>query len=470
MKSVNSPKKEVQIAGNGANFSGNYAIVLALAATLVLTGALTLLDNSPISGQLLFSVAAIVTVVSVTMRSPGRLVSVGQSVAVLLILFHGGIVGLQAMGFDVSGFNDADSWWINAKALDRSAATAAVGVSAFGLGYVLFALSGREIDSAPKSDNGVPATVALVGLGVLGASIAYWYFNLITSGIAVIGSTYSSYLQATTNQALPYVYLAIAFGIAGTIASRNKKAIALGSVLFSAFAIPAFLVGLRGEVLIPAAVALVVWSRAYPGLGGRKARLAILAILTATLWAGSIVRQTRNNSDTNVFEASLASTPLEGMVETGYSIRPLYYLIEEMGPLDTGMETYFAPLRRILQGRVFGMETLPIQSDPSVYWTAVTDNYGPIGGSVIAEAYMSSRIFGVGIVLLLVGFVCAYADWWNSNVAGDVFVGCLTFILLQWVRNDFTPVPISLLLAVLFAIAIWVSLGLGRSFRKTTNV
>ena len=427
------------------------AIVLLLAslAMMVLSGFAAVSHDVGLNGHVCFAISSLVAIVTVVCCRLYRTVTVGFFFVVLLVLFHGGIVLLQLFGLDVSGFNAADSLWLDLASLARPSAIAAFGVAAFATGYSsAFVLStgwGKKHANydecrCPTSSYSSVST-AVLGIVLLVVGVMGWYVVLLGSGLSPFGTTYVALLETATFPYMQYFYLAIGLGLVIVTASGRRGYGWAALVFFTTFAMPAFVMGLRGEVLIPIAATIVVASRR-----GFPVRVwHVFLGLAASLWVGSIIRVSRieeGGISSSVSDASF----WDGLVETGYSIRPLYEILNSpiVSAYPTGLATYWSPLRRIIVGRLGGIEVPPIDLDPAVYWTAVTKDIGPIGGSIIAEAFLSGRMWGVALVLLCVGILAAFLDSTRFEKSSDVIVGSVGLILFQWVRGDFTPIPLSL--------------------------
>ena len=73
--------------------------------------------------------------------------------------------------------------------------------------------------------------------------------------------------------------------------------------------------------------------------------------------------------------------------------------------------------------------------------TITMERAGPIGFSIIAEAYRNFAAKGAFIVLLLVGLLLGRVDTWSSARVGQCAAGIIMTGLLLHVRNAFVPLP-----------------------------
>jgi hypothetical protein len=151
--------------------------------------------------------------------------------------------------------------------------------------------------------------------------------------------------------------------------------------------------------------------------------------------------------------------PFDSLVELGSSIRPLTTMINyhrQNGEVFVGIDTYLAPFRRVIVGRILAGSAIPVEADPSVFSTMILQRVGPIGGSPAAEAYRSGGILVMVIVMFLIGLAVASLDALPNDRYSNCLVGMLAFVVLFWVRNDFTPVPTEVVTALAILMCIWM--------------
>lgn len=363
-------------------------------------------------------------------------------------VFHFGIVAPIALGWTPKLFNSADSTWASPSNLASASLPAAIFAVSCSLAYTLTVRS--DAASPDRAPQGPPEAVTLDGASVIGvlavmAGLALWVQIYLSTGASLEGG-YAQFLTRTQGTPTPYAYLLIAIGMGLIGAARNRTLSRIALLGFAIWSIPAFTLGLRGEVLIPALAFIIARSRS-----GRLhvSRGWVLVAGVAALSIGSLVRVARVGGTTDFS----AANPINGLIELGYSIRPMVAVQQVHGVggdvLFTGVGTYIAPVERLVVGRFLGNPVLPTSADPSVFSTFVSTNFGPIGGSVSAEAFRSGGVLGVLLAGVLIGAMIGRLDAAHSSVVQDAFVGMTSSVLLLWVRNDFTPVPLSLLLVML---------------------
>lgn len=284
-------------------------------------------------------------------------------------------------------------------------------------------------------------------------SIVAWFAISAASGGLSYGSNYLGYLTSTSGTPLPWVYLlmGVSMGAAGAgtpYAKKTEKAV-IG--FYFVFAVVAFPLGLRGEVLIPALAFLATRSRAkFSGAYRWTLPLALLG-----LSAGALVAKTRLGS----YQFSFSDlNPLNGLTELGYSLRPLLLTLRWQSSYPgtkSGIETYFNPVARAIDP--LGLAgVITARDDPAAFNGFVSRGYGQIGGSILAESYWSGGLTGAVIVAVLVGLILGSADAMPDLPFAEALLGTLMFVLLLWVRNSFTPVPGQAAVCVAFTVGLWL--------------
>jgi hypothetical protein len=118
------------------------------------------------------------------------------------------------------------------------------------------------------------------------------------------------------------------------------------------------------------------------------------------------------------------------------------------GEAFVGWGTYWAPLERLVVGRVLGLPTVATTVDHRVFSTTVLQRVGAIGGSPVAESYRAAGVAGIVVVMVLMGILVGWLDLRPMGSLADAGAGLVGYVLLVWVRNDFTPVPLELLACV----------------------
>lgn len=396
------------------------------------------------------AVGTLSVVVTISARSSG-LVSVGSVYAMLLFLWHLGLLTFTALALPIHFFNAEDQSWFDSPALAPAAMSVAIGSIAFAFAYVsaVGLFGGRSGKAKEETDSQASDPVSgLVGIGLLTAGVALFLWASQASGAALLGSTYEAFLHATLPLAgqISTSYLLIGYGAAVTASSRRRSLRIIGLSIFAAFAIVAIPIGLRGEVMLPGAAWAVVAARRRK----IRARWIYPILLLGALSLGSVVRQFRSGGFSLRALSHLSITPIDGLVEAGYSIRPVM-LVHSWHDFYAepflGLGSYLHPFDRLVRGRILGIAVTSPQEDPRAFLSVVAHRAGQIGGSSIAEGYYFAGTLGVVVALCVLGLVAAWLDRLPSTPMFDGLVGMVSVILFLSLRNDQTALAGQLLVA-----------------------
>lgn len=407
--------------------------------------------------------------VLVSIHVSDRWLSTFSTYSGFFYLFHCGLLLLLAFDLPFTPLNPLDREWIESSATANAAIMYLVGHLAFtvaGCVTLLVRGSSQESQSLNGQDLDIAGAVGMV-LFLLGLGI--WSYLTVTSGAAVIGGSYVAFLEATGGAIMPYAYFAMSFGFALTGFAVSRAIRHLSLVMFAAWALPAFALGLRGEVIIPALLYGVVRAR----MGRLPFKPWYVLVLIGALAAGSIVRETRvDGVGSSGGLDSASANPLSGLAELGYTIRPLSLVFTwhtEHGEPFVGPGTYLNPFARLISGRTYDGKLIPLADDPTVFNYVVLAREGPIGGSPIAEAFRSGGMSGVLLVMMVIGFLCVLFDRPFRSIPALTAATMATYVLLVWVRNNVNPVAVSLLLTGAVTLLIWSILAVTRSSSRATS-
>lgn len=416
--------------------------------------------------QLAATAACLVAITSTWVLArvyPGRWISLGSSFAALFAAFHMGVLLPLTVNSPIqTNLAPADALWINTPGFNSAIVLVAVAQAMFTVGYLLCLQITQRVRTPGvfvKTDLKSPSRTdgpGIIGMVMLVAGIVLWVYNTSVSGASFFGGSYPEFLALTKNTSMSTAYLLMGFGLVLVAASQKYSWRKAALIMFGLWSIPAFLLGLRGEVIIPAAACMIVTARRRP----IKLRAWVVLVAIAALAAGSAVRVLRDlSAKSGALNLSIFN-PFAGLTELGTSIQTLAIVINshvQSGEPFVGADTYLAPFRRVIVGRILGQPTLPIENDMSVFSTMVLARVGPIGGSPAAEAYRSGGVLVIVIVMSLIGVIVASLDSMPNNKYSNCLVGMLAFVFLFWVRNDFTPVPTEIFTALGILVCIWMA-------------
>jgi hypothetical protein len=404
---------------------------------------------------------AITSVWVISRAHPGRWISVGSSYAVLFSLFHMSQLFPLVSNSPVPPFVPNDRFWIQTPGFHSAVVLAAIAQAMFTLGYLVNARTTGRVRSphAPIEVRIEEATIldgpGIVGVTMLVLGIVLWIYSVSSTGASFFGTSLLGFLALTQNTHIADSYLLISFGMAVVSSSRWVVLRHRALLFFGLWSIPAFVLGLRGEVIIPIAAYLIVAARRRP-IALRPWVLAAAGI--GALAAGSAVRVVRQyGAGARAFDVA-SFNPFAGLAEMGGSIQPLTIVVNyhQSGEPFIGVDTYLAPFRRLIVKRILGGDALPVKTDPAVFSSMIAQRVGQIGGSPAAEAYRSGGVFVMVILMLLIGVIVASLDSLPNTTLMDSLVGMLACVLLIWVRNDFTPVPAQAFEAFIVLVPIWL--------------
>jgi hypothetical protein len=96
---------------------------------------------------------------------------------------------------------------------------------------------------------------------------------------------------------------------------------------------------------------------------------------------------------------------------------------------------------------------------------------GPVGFSVVAEAYRNFANWGAVLVLLLIGVLLGAMDRWPASVLPQAVTGVVLAALLNHIRNSWTPAPAQLaiglaLIGLVALVSRWGPPKLGSASRR----
>lgn len=363
------------------------------------------------------------------------------------ILFHCGLLVAQAYGAEPHFFNPSDSSWFTSEASASAIVLVTIGLVSFSTGSVLAGLMRtrhayrpNEVDEA-RTD--MASTMGMLGCAVLSVSVTVWFFYTVKSlGLGFALSSYSVYLDATAQTPVYLSFYGIGYGLVLAAASGDPSWVKRSMFVFTIFAMAALPIGLRGEVLFPAAAAAALLARwcSMP----RKSLVVILAFVLLT--SISVIKQIRQVGLGAVETTQLTASPTWALAEMGATLRPVAVTVEwhiyNGEPFRDG-DSYWAPLDRATS-HLLRQEVPNANSDYRLMNVEIRSRVTGIGGSFIAEAYHNFGRAGVLLVPAFYGAILARLNSRRRTIVRDACAGMLLFALVQHIRNSFAPVPMQI--------------------------
>ena len=431
---------------------GRRGLPLFAVACLVATALAFPLSDNDIAGMaVVFTLSWLLCLALLILGGHGAFYRPSVTWLVLFGLFHGGLLmGIALRGPD--GFTAYDSSWLYSGYTGEAVRLAIFGMAVFTLAAELAA--GRP-GRAGDREGGLPmATLpvdsrpafAMVGLVAESAGVVIFAWTVVhAGGLGLLSGGYLTFLQAGESEGgLGYATFLIGVGaVLAVIGGGRARTTAW--IVFSGYAVVAFLIGTRGAVLFPLLALLAVEVRE-----GRRIR-TLWTVLTvpAVLILIGLVRTTRlTGFGSSVF--SIWAAPLDAIAEMGYSLRPSvvvlgWHAAEE--PFRHGVTFAAVPLRFV--EAVTGLHGGPPVYDDRLFNVEILHRVGPIGGSPLAEAYHNAGIAGIVLFMVAAGVVLGRLEQRPLSPSGNALTGIVLLPLLIQTRNSFAPVPAQIAVGLL---------------------
>ncbi len=406
------------------------------------------------------SLAACFVIAAVALSSRRGVFSLAAIYAGVFAVFHFGLTGAYALGYDVTT-SRVDPWlhlWFLDAATPRAILLAVSGIGGFGLGVLWQSLPGPA--AGPRGPVWVETFPAdRLGLTVLTASVLGWFFLVAqTGGAALLVASYGDFLAATHGVPLLFANLGIGIGMAFLFTGDGGPVRRTGLAVFGFWALVAFPLGLRGNVLFPLGAAIGLASFRHPPL--RASRLAILVL--AILVAIALERQIRQVGMGGLEPSRLNANPLDALAEMGASLRPVHIALGWAANGDPPLlgGSYWAPVERIVHYLTPLWERLPSTADQRLLNVLVQQRVGQVGFSPVAEAYLNFRAVGPAAVMALTGALFGWIDRLPTTRANQILAAPIVVPLFLQVRNAFAQVPGQILAGYLVlggALLVWAA-------------
>ena len=465
--------------GRPAQRSSDAKVPLSLLAVAAYLAALWWL--APRSSEFAVTTSARIAIVGMVLAfaavagmGRGRWLGAGGVYLIVFSLFHLGLAPMLALGQDVPDFDNRGRvpWWIENRPVGPALFAVSVGIGAYALGLRIgnrLGARSRLRSSGPVIDSHDERRAAAMALALTAVGVLGWIaFTVSRGGIGIFLSSYADYREATEEGLLPILYLLISLGVALCAVAPDHKWSRWGFRLVGLFAFLAALLGLRGEILFPAAAAVVVLSR-RGRLRPDPRRWILLAIVLLSVI--SMVRSVRASGLSDIDLATVDANPLHGAVELGHSLRPVAEVIEWQSSFaePAGGRTYLRPVER-LAAKALPIAIPAASEDPYIMNVVMKQRVGSIGFSPVAEGYENWGLPGAFNYMLVVGMLLGYLDRRRATVSALVATVVVLVPLLIQIRNSFVPVPLNLVLGTLVWAAVFRPRRNGADERRQPTV
>lgn len=365
-------------------------------------------------------------------------------------VFHIGLV----LANSVDGITDADtlyqiSWWFYKVETENAIHIVNLAMIGFSLSAILFSTYPTKVQK--KHDDSVMYRKRLFHMGgLLLCFFVALFFAVIVSTGAI--SSYGAYLEVMGNNPLyaaifSYLYFFIGVALVFMCVSYSKGFGYVYFFVFAIWALVAFKIGLRGEVMFPSAVAGCMLGRKGAPIRGYILALGIILFLIVT----GIVKNARVSGD---YSGDLGINPLNAIAEMGSSLRAVQETVKWRK--DDNFEllmggSYWAPFERQFALFIPQLDRIDVQKDGRLLNIVVQKRAGPIGFSAIAEAYINFGEKGGIMVFFLFGWAMAKLDSTVSTIRNDILIGVALLPIFVTIRNSFIHVPVQIILGLCLA-------------------
>lgn len=434
------------------------ATLVALVFVVAFSAELATWSIQPFSLLLVGTSIVLAALLRRSVRGKGH--SLAFLIFVVLCVFHLGLYLQPAVTGEMpSGLGSIiyRSDWYTQASMVRAGIVILLGLLGYsaGVGVVTLLRPGLwATTEMPERAHSYPsslvAAIGDVGTALLVLGVLAWYVISVSElGPRFFLRDYLSYLVATGGQPLPVVYLLISLGTVLAAVRVRRRMGVLALIAFLLFAVPGFVIGLRGEVLIPIVAAIPVLFRdprnefLVRGQKRPSVRIGMVGGLLALLFGISLVQQVRLEGLQSITAGTDRQVSAIGALqEMGYTVRVVTTSLtwhEDLKEPYRNGSTYYTPIVRAVD-RVLALPRPDADNDYGLMNVEIDHRIGPIGGSMIAEAHHNFGRPGVVGVLALVGLLAAAIDRPTVSVRRVAWLGCFGLLALMHVRNSFAPI------------------------------
>jgi len=364
-------------------------------------------------------------------------------------IFHGGLIFVSAVGMLTDhDILNAISIWFYLPETDIAIYLVNFTMIIYAITVIIFS---RKVNSTEE-----PAPKTLIKrLHHIGGMMLVLMIGIFMVVGFATGATqsYGAYLKIVKQspvitQVFSYMYLFIGIAIVFVAVSYRPGFGYRYFIIFAIWGALAFKLGLRGEVMFPSAVTLAMLGRRRIPITTFKLGILIIVMLIATV----VVKNARISGDySNVDNLN----PLNAVAEMGSSLRTIEEVITWR---QTDFEllygtSYWAPFERQL-ALILPIERPPSIQDKRLLNVVVMERAGPIGFSPVAEAYANFGEKGIIFLAFFLGLLFSKLDKIPSTIQADILIGVGIIPLFVMIRNSFAPIPVQIIIGVIFAIII----------------
>ncbi len=382
---------------------------------------------------------------------------------VIFAFFHYGL----AVMFLLGGTVDDVPWFLSPEV---PKAFALVGLGGIGLALGSIAPALYRIVVRRESSNHLEATPSAVPAAAhdetfsylatqIGAVIAIicilgWIvMTLIATGGRLFGLSYGEFLLATESFPRPWLTYGIAIGFSLSAIDMSQRAAKIALGCFVVWALIALPIGIRGDVMFPAAGALAAQGWHLRHVPARYFFVGALVMLSLA----SALREIRMEGFSRVDWRWEVVSPGSAMRELGQSLRPTYETVRWIDDGDKHLNgaSFWSPFERGFL-RLFPLQEREVDDEERQMTVMVFQRVGPIGFSPVAEAYYNFGSIGVAAVMSVIGLIVGGLGMGGSSLLGRALMLTTLIPLLIFVRNSFTQVPGQWVVGWALVLLIWL--------------
>lgn len=428
------------------------ALVLAAALATVLARGPRGLDV--VSGSWLMLGAAVLAIGLLVRRAAAGFWAITTIFAVVIAVFHVGMALFALLGIPPE-IDGEEAPWFYSDLTPVAMWLVALAMLAYALAVCLVPPRRAQPGRPPAERPPTSKPISVAGMLLVVGNVLLWIgLTAMTLGPTFFLSSYNDYLGATATLPFDYIlpWLGLGMALTGAGDERRQTRISLGA--FALFALLAFPIGLRGEVLFPLA--------AYVGLRARRHAMpgAVWVVISAVVLLSviGVVKDLRQVGLDQADQVATSANPLAAVGELGGTINvvemSLRWHVDNHEPYRGG-DTYWGPVDRLMR-QGLGLPYPEADYDYRLMNSEIGAREGPIGGSVVAEAHHNFGTSGVLVVPFLLGLGLALLERIRPHPYVDAVIGVLMLNLLTHVRNAFTPVPFEVAVAFTLLLVLFV--------------